>query len=470
MATVEVPQTLEYKVGQLNAALILEVENFTNRKKVQDSQESLDDEEDTRSSHEYLKDLKEEYQAKALLAKSKRFLKKGTQRNTKDFEAKYNKVKATLALLSSSALALNSFLIKNKGLIAKSYYWDEEEVSSDDEETEVKALMALTNEERIYSQRNTTDPLAVVSDSSASNYDSADDYLVCSTPLFPLKKLDGDEPSSGPKTVESILKSKSTFKAKNFKRRGISPRIPQQVIKNCKTCGSNVHTTSDHNDIEWFRKRETLHAKKAKSFKASKNESSSDLRSKTPTKRQLYTVLGGIYGEVELNTFRNAIAAHYLPHSSENVAPPSIRKWFPMIRYWEEALKPNQPEEPPFTDHMLATCALDKPVVFKAPKTSSRAESVSQGAKLGAKNGHKKPTTSFKQTYVSSKEATKGGPLRHPLVPKLTILNGEKRPSSNWWPKFLRVTSEERANPQLSSDFTARADPGLSAPNDSIPP
>nr|GEY99917.1 retrovirus-related Pol polyprotein from transposon TNT 1-94 [Tanacetum cinerariifolium] len=45
-----------------------------------DFQDSLDDEEDTRRSQEYLKDLKEEYQAKALLAKSKRFFKKGSQR------------------------------------------------------------------------------------------------------------------------------------------------------------------------------------------------------------------------------------------------------------------------------------------------------------------------------------------------------------------------------------------------------
>ncbi|GJX28647.1 putative reverse transcriptase domain-containing protein [Tanacetum coccineum] len=41
-------------------------------------------------------------------------------------------------------------------------------------------------------------------------------------------------------------------------RRGIKPRNPRHVIKNCKTCGSNVHTISDHNDIEWFRKREAL--------------------------------------------------------------------------------------------------------------------------------------------------------------------------------------------------------------------
>ncbi|GJX25301.1 retrovirus-related pol polyprotein from transposon TNT 1-94 [Tanacetum coccineum] len=141
---------------------------------VQDFQDSLDDEEDTRSSHEYLNDLDEEYQARALLAKSKRFFKKGTQRfsntkatdqtgchkcgkkghfardcwsktsvpsyqstfqpkplslsqhkpdlrPTKDFEAKYNKIKAKLALLSSSTSASKAVTAKNKGLIAEAY-------------------------------------------------------------------------------------------------------------------------------------------------------------------------------------------------------------------------------------------------------------------------------------------------------------------------------------------------------------
>ncbi|GKE87030.1 hypothetical protein Tco_1564505, partial [Tanacetum coccineum] len=80
-----------------------------------DFQDSLDDEEDTRSTHEYLNDLEEEYQARALLAKP-----------TKDFEAKYDKVKAKLALLSSSAPASKATTVKNKGLIAEAYEWDEE--------------------------------------------------------------------------------------------------------------------------------------------------------------------------------------------------------------------------------------------------------------------------------------------------------------------------------------------------------
>ncbi|GKA71216.1 hypothetical protein Tco_0777355 [Tanacetum coccineum] len=67
------------------------------------------------------------------------------------------------------------------------------------------------------SQRNTTDPSTVVFDSPTSNYDSADESSVCNTPLLLLKKLDGAEPGSGPKTIKSILKLKSTFKAETLK-------------------------------------------------------------------------------------------------------------------------------------------------------------------------------------------------------------------------------------------------------------
>ncbi|GKD92861.1 hypothetical protein Tco_1372698 [Tanacetum coccineum] len=101
-------------------------------------------EEDTRSSHEYLNDLGEEYQARALLAKSKRFFKK----------AKYNKVKAKLVLLSSSSSTSKASMVKNKGLIVESYEWNKEEVSSDDNEmVEVKVLMALDEENNDVSKK-----------------------------------------------------------------------------------------------------------------------------------------------------------------------------------------------------------------------------------------------------------------------------------------------------------------------------
>nr|GEY59269.1 hypothetical protein [Tanacetum cinerariifolium] len=412
-----------------------------------------------------MNDLEEEYQKRALLAKSKRFFKrtsvlsyqspfqpkllhssehKPKPRHTKDFKAKYNKVKAKLALFSSSASAPTSPSDKNKGLIAESYDWDEKEVSSDNNDvTEVKALTALANEERVFvgkesatnEQRNNLmskhrnlveelntckeqllvlkqakldlltmqhvntkilkenqnlrnklkeltsiteawlnisskvnkciskqiptqkkkileidqltedtsssrlkDPMFIkssadnskvsITGSNKPKLSEAEDSTMSSHdtgkhPLPPLEKLTGVEPVFRPKTIKSILKSKSTFKAETlkddpplaivmkelnevklqisknkssyfknknsqqdyFSKKGIKPGNPQHVIKNRETCGSNVHTAFDHNDIEWFRKREALQAKKVKYFKASKTKSSSALRSKTLTKR-----------------------------------------------------------------------------------------------------------------------------------------------------------------------------------------
>ncbi|GJZ11291.1 hypothetical protein Tco_0546050, partial [Tanacetum coccineum] len=239
-------------------------------------------------------------------------------RLTKDFKAKYNKVKAKLALLSSSASASKSSMVKNKGLVVEAYEWDKENMSSDDNEmVKVKILMALANDEnvavgkessrngewvkilmkKVYTlltmednddrktfldylcinlnyvkeQRNNIlskhrdlvqqlntckEQLLVLKQpkldfltmhhvnneilkenqnlrkelkeltaitetwlnrsnkvNQLTEYDSADESSVCSTPLPLLEKLAGVEPVSGPKTIKSILKSNSTFKA-----------------------------------------------------------------------------------------------------------------------------------------------------------------------------------------------------------------------------------------------------------------
>ncbi|GKA45947.1 hypothetical protein Tco_0738743, partial [Tanacetum coccineum] len=186
---------------------------------------------------------------------------------------------------------------------------------------------------------------------------------------------------------------------------------------------------------------------------------------------------GGIYEVLGLNTFRKAIGAHYLSHSSDYVDPPSI----------DIALKPNQPEEPPFTAHMMAICNAEKPMAFKAPRTSSHTKKkVSQGTKPGARAGHKKQSSS-KQPTISSSEATKDTGMHkedQQAVGGLTSLG---------------VTSEEGAHPQLSSGMSvfsnlkpiystsiiihsesasgydastnsiAEADLGTSASNDSLP-
>nr|GEU32237.1 reverse transcriptase domain-containing protein [Tanacetum cinerariifolium] len=69
---------------------------------------------------------------------------------TKDFETKYNKVKAKLALPSSGTSSPKSSMVKNKSLVTEAYEWDEENVSSyDNEITEVKVLIALADDENV---------------------------------------------------------------------------------------------------------------------------------------------------------------------------------------------------------------------------------------------------------------------------------------------------------------------------------
>ncbi|GKG30854.1 hypothetical protein Tco_0423342, partial [Tanacetum coccineum] len=62
-----------------------------------------------------------------------------------------------------------------------------------------------------------TNPSITVNDSSMTNYDSANESLVFSTPLPPLEKLASVEPVSGPETIKSILMLNSTFKAETLK-------------------------------------------------------------------------------------------------------------------------------------------------------------------------------------------------------------------------------------------------------------
>ncbi|GKC18715.1 hypothetical protein Tco_1020865 [Tanacetum coccineum] len=131
-----------------------------------------------------------------------------------------------------------------------------------------------------------------LSEAEASDYDSADESLVCSTTLPPLEKLAGVEPVFGTKTIKSNLKSNSTFKAEALK--GVIINEPSSApAKGNKSASASkvnsaptVHTTTDHNDIEWFRRGEALQSKKSKALKSTKAESSNANRSKTPSKKK----------------------------------------------------------------------------------------------------------------------------------------------------------------------------------------
>ncbi|GJW86410.1 hypothetical protein Tco_0161750 [Tanacetum coccineum] len=262
-----------------------------------------------------------------------------------------------------------------------------------------------------------------------------------------------------------------------------------------------------------------------------------------PTFKRLIVELGGIRGDIGINTFRNALRAHYLPHSSMYVSTPSItivRPWFATIGYsgeiraketlknsclpprwrllmdyarliWEDiihklskktrekvvpnprfisllleymmleydneeltinpaqvfsvhnwALKPNQTEGPPFTDHMKAICKKPRAKIGLKRKQSSKHTSESKTEAYKSKIGQSK-----KETQSSS---AKNKILSHPLPPTPVVgeMHKEAQQAAGGLTS-LGATSEDGAHPQLISDSIAEADPKLSAPNDSIP-
>ncbi|GJV06636.1 retrovirus-related pol polyprotein from transposon TNT 1-94 [Tanacetum coccineum] len=155
-----------------------------------DFQENSNDEAHKRTSEEYLRDLDIEFHERALLANLKHFIKRKnkflSQKANQDtecykcgkkghfardffsktYEPSYKsptsysslvskgfQPKFTPKLIQSSQHAQSSqaepkrLQDRNKGLVAETFDWDEEEVSDDKEETQVKVLMALADDE-----------------------------------------------------------------------------------------------------------------------------------------------------------------------------------------------------------------------------------------------------------------------------------------------------------------------------------
>ncbi|GJZ04439.1 retrovirus-related pol polyprotein from transposon TNT 1-94 [Tanacetum coccineum] len=91
--------------------------------------------------------------------------------------------------------------------------------------------------------------------------------------------------------------------------REINPRNPQHAFKRCEAYGSSTHTTSDHYDIEWFKRVEALQAKKVEALKSTRVESSNANRSKTPTKSShKSSILNGLkYNLISIDEKRGTI-------------------------------------------------------------------------------------------------------------------------------------------------------------------
>nr|GEY42809.1 hypothetical protein [Tanacetum cinerariifolium] len=102
-------------------------------------------------------------------------------------------------------------------------------------------LMTLAEENDIVSKEGARN--VAITDSSTTAYDSVDESLVCSIPIPPQKKLDGVEPISGPKTIKSILRSKSIFKDEALKDVTINEPSSAPTKDNKSSFASKVHST-----------------------------------------------------------------------------------------------------------------------------------------------------------------------------------------------------------------------------------
>ncbi|GJR05357.1 hypothetical protein Tco_0528341 [Tanacetum coccineum] len=89
--------------------------------------------------------------------KTQPFSEAGEPNVLRDYKAKYKKMKAKLTLLETSpstSQSLKPFQTKNKGLVSEIFDWDEEEVSNDEEITQVKVRIALTDDELSVAKNN----------------------------------------------------------------------------------------------------------------------------------------------------------------------------------------------------------------------------------------------------------------------------------------------------------------------------
>ncbi|GJZ37898.1 hypothetical protein Tco_0584089 [Tanacetum coccineum] len=261
MAAVEVPQILEYKGGQLNAAPVLEHVNT-----------------------EILKENKNlRTELKELITITKTWFNSSNKVNqciSEQIPSQKNRILGVDQLTEDPSSAGQKDLVFVKSL-------------ADD----TKILPAE-------SQRNIIGPSVAVTDSSATDYDSADESLICSAPLL-TEKLEGaaTSPAKGNKNSSAskanlalagklksvkieddpplaiIIKELNNLKLQFSKKREINLRNPQHAFKRYESYGSSTHTTTDHYDIEWFKRGEALQAKKAEALKSTRLNQSNANRS-----------------------------------------------------------------------------------------------------------------------------------------------------------------------------------------------
>nr|GEV23124.1 hypothetical protein [Tanacetum cinerariifolium] len=502
-------------------------------------------------------------------------------------------------------------MVKNKGLIAKAYEWDEEEVSSDDNEiAKIKVLMALAEDNEavskegtkngiwvkismrkiilgvdqltedpsssekkdlvfvksfandtkvsiaggerpwlseaegfilpdhdtsrilpIESQRNTTDPLVSITESSTTDYDSIDESSICSTLLPPLKKLDapirGDKSSSASKVnsapVECDIKkpiwyldsrcSRHMTGVKSYLHKYVEQPGPKVVFEDNSTCTTkgygSVNCNVDNIDIvesERYPPDEYLYPYKP-SQRNKRDKTGVVIRNKAILVAQCYNQQESIdYDETFAPVARLEAIRIFLAfdiymnfifyqidvkvHSSmydingssvktpmvppNKLGPDLIGKAVNETQYRgmigsQMYLTKSRPD----IQFLTCPCAryqanLKESRLIFVKRMFRRKQSLKYISKSKTEASKSKTSQSDKETQPS---LAKDKSLSHPLTS--TPMVGEMHKEAHQvasGPTSLGATSEEGANPQLSSaDSTTEANSGISAPNDFIP-
>nr|GEW06508.1 sugar carrier protein A [Tanacetum cinerariifolium] len=255
-----------------------------------------DVEEDQRTSNEFMADLNAEYQERALLANQKRFYKRsggvGSARKPLekiketcfaygklDYKGKYKGLKAKIVVLTKRINDMTKGKCKKgkkekeyseKGLLAESFYWDDESISTYDEgstKIRVHRLLSMTD----------SDERKHVLDYTHVDLHYVDDQRKILEPLSHLLKLIGleslislltlnmvdltlDTPDPK-KTRASVKVSPAYVIKKKTEKSPVGPKpcsdkkadsstnkllLTQMEKPKCSTCGSTDHLTKEH--------------------------------------------------------------------------------------------------------------------------------------------------------------------------------------------------------------------------------
>nr|GEU39361.1 hypothetical protein [Tanacetum cinerariifolium] len=219
-------------------------------------------------------------------------------------------MKAKLALLEAIPPISQSskpFQLKNKGLVVETFDWDEEEVSNDEEETQVKVPMALADDKLSMGKNHARNDhssrkrcgLGTIKHTKPETQESSNKNVSGPVTVFDPEPVTSSIPTEVKtnaqeskinkvtKPVQMLMDEKTNFTQKIHEPKSISSRpvsskggvlaessqsSESSIEVSCTTYRSNVHSNTDHNDLEHYKKGMLTRSMSAKLTASSASE------------------------------------------------------------------------------------------------------------------------------------------------------------------------------------------------------